>query len=73
MYSFGLNLDGRLGIGSSYSYQHRVGSEEAVRVIFPGNGRIRRIECGFSHVCAIADDTSIFAWGLGEYGALGTG
>lgn len=34
--------------------------------------RVELVSCGFSHMCAKSRDC-VFAWGLGEYGALGTG
>jgi alpha-tubulin suppressor-like RCC1 family protein len=48
-----------------------VGSEEAVQVEVPD--RAISIVGGFSHVCVGLESGEVFAWGFGEYGALGTG
>lgn len=35
--------------------------------------KIVRVESGFSHMCILSEKRQLFAWGLGDYGALGTG
>ena len=73
MYSFGSNLDGRLGIGSNFTYNYKCPVDSPMKVIFPTHSNIVKIVSGFSHVCAISEDNSVYSWGLGDYGALGTG
>ncbi|CUV04847.1 unnamed protein product [Cryptosporidium hominis] len=42
-------------------------------VNFPFNAKISRISCGANHSLALSDSGLVFAWGIGQYGCLGTG
>jgi alpha-tubulin suppressor-like RCC1 family protein len=46
---------------------------DPVKVVFPDDMKIARIACGVDHTLAITTMGSIYAWGLGSYGNLGTG
>ena len=37
------------------------------------NAVAKDIKSGFSHICVQTENNDIYAWGLGEYGALGVG
>jgi alpha-tubulin suppressor-like RCC1 family protein len=70
----GLANNGRLGVGMEnpaeveaqwYAVPRQVG--------FPDGARVARIACGADHTLAIGENGAVFAWGLGNYGNLGTG
>jgi alpha-tubulin suppressor-like RCC1 family protein len=69
VYSYGLNLDGRLGVGGKsdlkYTFQNPIRVQLSDRAI--------RIKCGFSHVCVMLENKQLYSWGLGDYGSLGIG
>ncbi len=69
LWAFGLNLDGRLGIGSKPDFKSSI--TNPVKVKLPA--KAIRVKCGFSHVCVILSNDELYSWGLGDYGALGTG
>ncbi len=69
LWSYGLNLDGRLGIGAKADT--RCPSNNPARVKL--NSAAIKIKCGFSHTCVQLSNEELYAWGLGDYGALGTG
>jgi alpha-tubulin suppressor-like RCC1 family protein len=69
LYSYGSNIDGRLGVSSKVVKE--TGCLDPVKVQLPG--KVTRVESGFSHMIALVDTGVLLAWGLGEYGALGTG
>jgi hypothetical protein len=58
-----------MGIGAKDNYKCIYANP--VRVGF--SEKVRDIKAGFSHVCAVMESGEVFAWGLGEYGALGVG
>jgi len=37
------------------------------------NAKAIKVKCGFSHVCVQLSNDELYAWGLGDYGSLGTG
>lgn len=69
LYSYGSNLDGRLGVSTrsidKTSFSEPIEIEVGSKVI--------RAESGFSHMCILTEKLELFSWGLGDYGALGTG
>jgi len=68
MYTMGKNSDGRLGIGDrSVKFSNLPCLVEGLSCF-----NTVEIACGFGHSVAIMDNGKAFAWGLGEYGALGT-
>lgn len=68
VYTMGSNSEGRLGIGSRAVRQSAapclVDSLSANPADF--------ISCGWGHTAVVCDGV-VFTWGVGEYGALGTG
>ena len=52
VYSFGSNLDGRLGVSTRTA--NKASSLEPIKVPIPD--RVIKIECGFSHVCALTEN-----------------
>jgi len=68
VYTMGSNSEGRLGIGSRAVRQSAapclVDSLSANPADF--------ISCGWGHTAVVCDG-AVFTWGVGEYGALGTG
>lgn len=69
VYSMGNNYDGRLGLGDrsiSHSSSPRL-VESLLSCI------IEDISAGWGHTLACSREGDCFAWGLGEFGALGTG
>lgn len=69
LWSFGVNLDGRLGNGAKPDYKCSINNAVKVKL----NSRAIRVKCGFSHVCVQLSNDELYSWGLGDYGALGTG
>lgn len=69
LWSYGVNLDGRLGIGGKPDLKFAIHSP--VQVKLPA--RARSVKCGFSHVCVQLANDEVYAWGLGDYGSLGNG
>lgn len=67
--TYGLNLDGRLGVGAKPDM--RCGSSNPVKVKLPAPAI--SVKCGFSHTCVQLINEELYSWGLGDYGALGTG
>ena len=47
VYSYGVNLDGRLGVGGKPDLKHSLNNPARVKLVAPAI----RIKCGFSHVC----------------------
>lgn len=69
VYCMGSNSEGRLGIGdksvrltSSPCLVERLGSYKAIS-----------LSCGWGHTVVVTEQGSAFSWGVGEFGALGTG
>lgn len=69
LYTYGLNLDGRLGIGAKPDV--RCSAASPFKVKLPASAV--KVKCGFSHSCVQLSNDELYAWGLGDYGALGTG
>ena len=69
VYSYGVNLDGRLGVGGKPDLKHTLSNPAKVKLPAPAI----RLKCGFSHVCVQLANEELYAWGLGDYGSLGTG
>lgn len=69
LYTYGLNLDGRLGVGAKPDVQCSLSNPYKVRLPAPAV----KVKCGFSHSCVQLSNGELWAWGLGDYGALGTG
>jgi alpha-tubulin suppressor-like RCC1 family protein len=69
LWSFGLNLDGRLGIGGKPDLKCGLTNPLKVKL----NSRAIKVKCGFSHACVQLSNDELYSWGLGDYGALGTG
>lgn len=65
----GSNIDGKLGVGDL-----RVTNSKAPCLIERLSSlEILDISCGGSHTLALDKRGSIYSWGLGEFGVLGTG
>jgi alpha-tubulin suppressor-like RCC1 family protein len=69
LYTYGLNLDGRLGIGGKPDARFSISNPAKVKLSAP----VFKVKCGFSHTCVQLINQELYAWGLGDYGALGTG
>lgn len=69
LFTYGLNLDGRLGVGAKPDTRCTSTNPFKVKLTAPAS----KVKCGFSHTCVQLANDDIFAWGLGDYGALGTG
>ena len=68
IYTMGSNSEGRLGIGSlSTKESHSPCLVEALM-----NYKCSRVSCGWGHTIAVTEQGEAYAWGMGEYGALGT-
>lgn len=66
LYCWGANPQGLLGVGSS---QPTVNTPAAV----VGGLRIRILDVGEGHICAITEDYLLYCWGQNAHGQLGTG
>jgi alpha-tubulin suppressor-like RCC1 family protein len=66
VWTWGSNLDGNLGDGSSILKRSVPGK-------VPGLPRITQVSAGFAHVLARGADGSVWAWGLNSSGQLGDG
>lgn len=69
IYAIGSNADGRLGIGD----RHVKYISSPCLVEIPARTPAQSISCGYGHTAASLEDGSLYTWGLGEYGVLGTG
>jgi X-linked retinitis pigmentosa GTPase regulator len=69
LWSYGLNLDGRLGVGGKPDLKYHMHSPCKVKL----PTRATKVKCGFSHACVQLANDELYAWGLGDYGSLGTG
>jgi X-linked retinitis pigmentosa GTPase regulator len=69
VYSMGSNSDGRLGLGTKSQRQ----SSSPCLVEGLISHRSIKISCGWGHTGVVTEDGSVFTWGVGEFGALGTG
>eukprot|EP00831_Metopus_contortus_P065115 TRINITY_DN58219_c0_g1_i1.p1 TRINITY_DN58219_c0_g1~~TRINITY_DN58219_c0_g1_i1.p1 ORF type:complete len:435 (-),score=66.28 TRINITY_DN58219_c0_g1_i1:93-1397(-) len=69
VYTMGNNLFGRLGLGDKSLTHSPVPC--LVESLF--GEQIVQVACGVSHTLALNDKGVVFAWGLGEHGALGVG
>lgn len=69
-YCWGLNMQGGLGDGTMTN------STVPVQVVNTGvlaGKRLEKIEVGYDHTCAIANDKRLYCWGGDNYGKLGRG
>lgn len=78
VYSCGLGNKGRLGFTKTNWKKEDADTDawftpKPIRVRFPNKERIARISCGADHTLAISDNGELLAWGVGQYGNLGTG
>lgn len=79
VYTCGLGNKGRLGFTKTKFETETSETDDAwftpkpIRVKFPDKEKIARITCGADHTLAITDKGGLFAWGVGQYGNLGTG
>lgn len=69
LYSYGLNIDGRLGVGGKADLKYS--SQAPVKVKL--SAKAVKVKCGFSHVCVQLANEELYCWGLGDYGCLGSG
>lgn len=69
VYCMGSNSDGRLGLGDRSLRQ----SSSPCLVEGLLNHRCVKISCGWGHTAVITEEGSVFSWGVGEFGALGSG
>ncbi|WIA39600.1 hypothetical protein OEZ86_005684 [Tetradesmus obliquus] len=69
VWAAGSNVDGQLGLGAAF------GAKNAeFRLIRALQGvRVAAIAAGNQHSLALSDDGKVFAWGHGQFGALGLG
>lgn len=67
VYTMGSNADGRLGINDP---SLKLASTPCL-VEDLGSLRAVEIGCGWGHTAAVLEDGRVFAWGVGDYGALG--
>ena len=69
VYTIGNNADGRLGVGDrSIKF-----SASPCLVELPTAAQAVNISCGWGHSAVSFDDGSLYSWGLGDFGVLGTG
>jgi X-linked retinitis pigmentosa GTPase regulator len=69
VYTMGSNTDGRLGIGSRTIRN----SASPCLVEDLSSCICSKVSCGWAHTAVITETGDVFVWGLGEFGALGTG
>jgi len=69
IFSFGNNIDGRLGLGEDSPSQSNI----PCLVDLLSSKFAVEISCGGYHTMAVMENGEVFSWGLGEYGALGIG
>lgn len=69
IFSMGSNSEGRLGIGDQATKQ----SPSPCLIESMSLYRASSISCGWGHTVVITEEGYAFAWGVGEFGALGTG
>jgi alpha-tubulin suppressor-like RCC1 family protein len=65
VYCWGANSQGQLGLGNSYDMVR------PVRVETPSNLNFTAVDVGETHACALADDGTMWCWGVGSNGQLG--
>jgi alpha-tubulin suppressor-like RCC1 family protein len=70
LYCMGSNAAGRLGIGDL-----NLTTQCSSPCLVEGLSRYKCVDvsCGWGHTVAVTEDGSVFSWGVGDYGALGTG
>eukprot|EP00918_Siedleckia_nematoides_P101427 GHVU01221554.1.p1 GENE.GHVU01221554.1~~GHVU01221554.1.p1 ORF type:complete len:350 (-),score=56.84 GHVU01221554.1:625-1674(-) len=77
LYAFGLGSRGRLGFmkeGSDMSAESESWyTPRPFRVKGGEKLKFVAVSCGADHTLAVADSGALYAWGLGQHGALGTG
>ena len=66
-YCWGSNVRGQLGLGNTDD------QTTPQPVIMPAGVTFDRLVTGGNHVCAIADNSSLYCWGYNAYGQLGLG
>ena len=80
LYCWGYNAYGQLGKGTdcaqgSYidSCNGNEGISSPIEVNLPVGRTAEAIATGYSHTCAILDDSSLWCWGDNDQGQLGVG
>lgn len=78
LYTCGLGNKGRLGytktkFGEETSETDAWFTPKPIRVKFPDKVKIARVSCGADHTLALTDKGEIWAWGVGQFGNIGTG
>ncbi|MDG0792381.1 X2-like carbohydrate binding domain-containing protein [Cohnella ginsengisoli] len=71
-YSFGLGVNGQLGLGASGEEEIRY-TPTRITALDAENKRIRQIEAGGSHALLLTVDGEAYAFGLNGFGQLGLG
>jgi len=66
VYTWGLGLDGQIGIGSSAMH-----NPTPQRVHLPVQGKVCQVSCGSAHTAAVTQAGELFIWGRGRDGQLG--
>lgn len=69
LYSWGENYGGQLGDGS---YDNRLVPVAVGQGAVPDGATFTAIACGDSHCLALADNGSLYAWGVNNHGQLGS-
>lgn len=69
VYSMGSNSEGRLGLGDKALRS----SPSPCLVEGLVSYRCVKISCGWGHSAVVTEEGHIYTWGVGEFGALGTG
>lgn len=72
VYSFGLGVNGQLGLGASGEAEIRY-TPVRISALDAENKRIRQIEAGGSHALLLTEDGEAYAFGLNGFGQLGLG
>jgi len=69
LYTMGNNSHGRLGLGNQSL------TNTSIPCLVEGlvQENIISVSCGATHTVALTNTGNIYSWGLGEFGALGTG
>ncbi|MDG0810439.1 RCC1 domain-containing protein [Cohnella rhizosphaerae] len=72
VYSFGLGVNGQLGLGGAGEAEIRY-TPVRISALDAENKRIRQIEAGGSHALLLTEDGEAYAFGLNGFGQLGLG
>lgn len=74
-YSWGSAWAGCLGLGDSYGGKDRAArvAPTPVQIEALRGQKLVQVACGQSHVLAVTDSSTVWAWGSAEFGKLGLG